>query len=218
MRPIIVALSAIHLAGCDSRSGEAGNVNADASSAALEEQLPHVSNLAAPEQASPGLERARAALGSLLRDADSARYLNLRSGAGGAICGEVDPIRPDGSHAGSRPFIVAPNGTAAISRSPRLALDDPEDPFPELYIRWCASPGELRALQQQIAAAAPPRAEIVVEEAEELSRPATPDESALPSRWSSPGRASGEARGGINRRPKTDSFSDAILRPDDTRR
>jgi hypothetical protein len=70
-------------------------------------------------------------------------------------CAPADRVRhaggrrsrgPDGKPAW-RPFVVTPEGVAVVSTTPEVRITDPEDPFPDFYIRWCASPAELARLQ-----------------------------------------------------------------------
>ncbi len=110
--------------------------------------------------------RARAALSAIVQDAQSARLANLRTGAAGALCGNVEAKQPDGKPA-FRPFVVTPEGVAVVSTTAEVKLTDPEDPFPDFYIRWCASPAELARLQPDMIGgetlgfgAAPPPPEI----------------------------------------------------------
>jgi hypothetical protein len=91
-------------------------------------------------------EKARAALGLIVRDPSTMRFGDLRAGAGGAICGRVETKQPDGKP-GVRPFVVTPEGVAVISTTAQVSITDPEDPFPDFHIRWCATPAELARLQ-----------------------------------------------------------------------
>lgn len=90
------------------------------------------------------------AMAAVLQDPRGARYRDVRSGLAGTICGEVDPRRTRGGHAGFRPFLVTPEGVARVATSPRLTFDDPTDTFPDFYIRWCASAEELRRLEPEL--------------------------------------------------------------------
>lgn len=92
-------------------------------------------------------ERAIAGLRAILPDPDEARFAELRAGAAGGVCGQIDTEQPDGKRSGFRPFVVTPEGVAIISLTSQLNLDDPEDLFPDYYIRWCASPAELSTLR-----------------------------------------------------------------------
>ena len=102
-------------------------------------------------------EKAAAGLRAILPDPDDARYADLRAGTAGAVCGRVDTAQPDGERSGARPFVVTPDGVAVISLTPELMLNDPEDLFPDYYIRWCATTAELATLEvaSDLNAAAP---------------------------------------------------------------
>jgi hypothetical protein len=103
------------------------------------------------EQAAQNQQRASQALAVILADPESARYSDVRAGAAGSVCGLVDAKQAGGKYAGPRPFVVTPEGVAVISTTPQVMFDDPEDLFPDFYIRWCASPEELRGIGPRIA-------------------------------------------------------------------
>lgn len=84
-----------------------------------------------------------AALGGVLREP---RYTNLREGPGGAVCGEVDSRQSDGEYSGPRPLVVTPEGVPLVSITSQIMFEDPDDIFPDFYIRWCASPEEMRTI------------------------------------------------------------------------
>jgi hypothetical protein len=94
--------------------------------------------------------RVDAAMKNVLQDAAGAVYRNLRPGLADSICGEVDPAKRGGGHSGFRPFILGSDNAVILSRGPTLSFDDPSDPFPDLYIRWCASDEELKQLGPQL--------------------------------------------------------------------
>lgn len=140
-------LALLVVAGCDSNrdavpEGESGSP-----------MLPAAANAPPPpaEGAARAEERAKAALGVILVDPESARFAEVRSGTAGSVCGLVDSKQGDGKYAGPRPFVVTPEGVAVISAAPRVMFDDPEDVFPDFYIRWCASPAELRTIGPRVA-------------------------------------------------------------------
>jgi hypothetical protein len=149
MRRVLV-LAVLLLAACK-QQGTGGNL----SSAAASPQ----SNLAAPTAESPEAveERVRTAMDRILQNGRNLSYSNLRGGAEGAACGTVDlPGRsgkPD-----SRLFVVVADGSAVISKRSGIAMEDPEDPFPDLYIRLCATPQELATLAARVREAPPPPA------------------------------------------------------------
>ena len=138
-----LAAAALLAAGCDSGGGPAGSgpgdsgVSADGASADAS---------LSPEEAARLRARAVAALTRVLPEAASAAYSNVRSGSAGAICGELDA----GDALGRRPFVVTPNGAAMIGLTSDLPLADPNDPFPDLYMQYCASIEELRRIGEQM--------------------------------------------------------------------
>lgn len=133
------------LAGCDSQSEDG------AQPAGLPRATPSAGQVlpAAGADAAQLEQRARTSLGAILRDPDSMRFAELRAGAANAVCGAVEARQPDGKR-GVRPFVVTPEGVAVVSPTAELNLEDPEDPFPDFYIRWCASPAELARLQPKM--------------------------------------------------------------------
>jgi hypothetical protein len=148
--PTAVA-AALMLCGCDSSgrgSSSGGGAGGDPSGAPLPDNLTEPLN---PEEVARLRSRAETALAVLVPNAASARYAHLRNGAGGAICGEVEA-------AGGGvlfPFLVTPDGAAIVSRSPAIRLDDADDPFPDLYMQYCATVEELGRLGAQMNALVP---------------------------------------------------------------
>lgn len=140
MRAMRRWLLLLALTGCDSRDEaapappEVGNAQPAA--------LPAPGASAAPDRLQA---RAEAALAAILSDPDK-RFANLRAGASNAVCGDVEAKQLDGKR-GVRPFVITPEGVAVVSTTAQVQLTDPEDPFPDFYIRWCASPAELARLQ-----------------------------------------------------------------------
>jgi hypothetical protein len=92
--------------------------------------------------------KAAAAIGVIAQDP---RFSEIRGGPLNAVCGKVDSKLPNGKYAGPRPFVVTPEGVAVISATPAIMFDDPADPFPDLYIRWCATPEEMQTIGPAIA-------------------------------------------------------------------
>jgi hypothetical protein len=138
----IVGVAALLAAGCDARSGSGGSgvPESGASDPALANALLN------PEEAARLRAQAVAALAGVLPGAAGAAYINVRSGSAGAICGEVDA----GDALGRRPFVVTPTGAAMLSPTPELRLEDPNDPFPDLYMQYCASTDELMRLSERM--------------------------------------------------------------------
>ncbi len=165
----------------------------------------NVTNMLAPNSPAQLEERARSALATVLRDPRSAQLRNLRLGSGGAICGEVSLP----NQAGGEPLLmlVTPTDEALISRTPTINLADPEDRFPDAYIQWCASPGELRALTAQMNNVAP--ANLVepppIEELPPEEPAPAPTQSGRWNREAPPGTAPSN--------PSGNGFSDAVVRP-----
>jgi len=188
------------LAGCD--SDPAGDT-APASEAAVPAAAVPAA-LSPAQQAAQNQEKAAQALAAILADPKSARYSEVRAGAAGAVCGRIDAKQPDGGAAGPRPFVVTPEGVAVISPAPQVMFDDPDDMFPDFYIRWCASPEELKRIGPRIAAAPPPEAP----PAEDLTAVL---DTALPPP-AAPQAAADAARATPPPPREEDSFSSAVMR------
>ena len=138
--PILLVLTV----GCGDRNagGEEGAAGADSEAAAL---------AAAAEAAAPDparlqalVERAMATLPGGAR----AKYRNVRAGSNGAACGEVALQSPL-----FRPFVVSPQAFAIVAAGPAIAFEDPADPAADAWIRWCATPEDLLALEPRLRAA-----------------------------------------------------------------
>jgi hypothetical protein len=143
-KPWLILLLA---AGCGSRN----NVGAGNGAEGIPPDL--TPNLAAIEanravEAQALVERAMALA---MPDAKDAQYRNVRAGSGGSACGEVSG-RTTG---GFRPFVVTPEGAAVIGTSAAIAWNDPSDVLADAYIRWCATPEELRKVAPAIQKAQP---------------------------------------------------------------
>lgn len=177
------------LAGCDARpdaDGEGNEVLAAPQAA--------TGQATAGEQGAANMALAKQALGAILEDPASARYSEVRSGAAGSVCGRVD----------SRPFVVTPEGVAVVSPAPKVMFDDPDDVFPDFYIRWCASSEELRRIGPRVVTGPlpdlPPIEEYPLIPGDE---PPAPPVEALPP--PAPGKAKPPSA-------EEDSFSRAVLR------
>ncbi len=133
-------LALLLLAGCGSK--DEADVGPEGSG---EPPLP---NLVAPAAEDPAQLQARveAALAAVLASPKDARYADVRSGTAGAACGKVDAKGARGKRTGFLPFVVTPDGTAIVSTRPGITFGDPTDPFPDQYIRWCATEEELANL------------------------------------------------------------------------
>jgi hypothetical protein len=142
------------LSGCGSGGGgEVRDREADSAGAEANAML---ANLAAPAPADDPArlrEIVARAMPAALPDAKDDRYRNLRGGAGGSVCGEVAP-RPATGVPVFRPFLINPDGIALVATAPQLKLDDPSDFFADGWIRWCATPEELRSLAPKLQQAA----------------------------------------------------------------
>ena len=132
-----LAVAAALLAGCDSASRDGGGSGGSSPDPAIDNVT-----AASREEAARLLGRVREALALAVPNASAARLANVRSVPGGAICGEVEA----GIEGALHPFVVLPGGEAVVSAGPELRLEDPDDPFPDLYMRYCASVEELRRL------------------------------------------------------------------------
>jgi hypothetical protein len=140
------------LAGCGSQtpSGAGGDAQSAADNALL-------ANLAAEAEAKaedPARLKARveAAMAAILRNPKKAHYSGIRSGTGGAACGQIELAQARGKAGGFLPFVVTPEGAAIVSPSARISFDDPADPFPDAYIKYCATPDELKTLAPRLTA------------------------------------------------------------------
>jgi hypothetical protein len=131
------------LSACGSKSDE-GRSGGEATPAGLEGLAPEAAALS-PEQLQA---KAAAAVGAIAKEP---RFSDLKAGPLNSVCGHVDSKLPNGKYAGFRPFLVTPEGVAVISTTPRIMFDDPADPFPDLYIRWCATPEEMQTIGPAIA-------------------------------------------------------------------
>jgi hypothetical protein len=94
-------------------------------------------------------QKARAAVGAMTGD-PAAEYANIRAGSAGSICGDVKAKAPGGRSPGFVPFVVSPEGVALVSSTPAVMFTDPADMFPDFYIRYCAAPEELPALERRM--------------------------------------------------------------------
>jgi hypothetical protein len=130
------------LAGCGSKSEQRESGGSDP--AGLETLVQGPAELS-PQQLQA---RAASAVGTIAEDP---RFAEIRAGVSNSVCGQVDAKLPNGKYAGLRPFLVTPEGVAVISAGPRIMFDDPADPFPDLYIRWCATPQEMQTIGPMVA-------------------------------------------------------------------
>jgi hypothetical protein len=206
-------LALLLLAGCDSQE-DAPPEQTAGSQTPPPAVTPAGSAAQNPAQAA---ERAKAALAVILVDPKSARYSEVRSGTAGAVCGRVDSMQGDGKYSGARPFVVTPEGVAVISTAPRVMFGDPEDVFPDFYIRWCASPEELRTIGPNVALADRLGAELeaggieTVPEFDPADAPPVPE---APPPAAPPGTAPAAPAAAPANPPAggEDSFSSAVLR------
>jgi hypothetical protein len=197
------------LSACSQQPAEPGDEADAAAPSAAAASAGNLSGDAAGLQA-----RVDRAMAAVLQDPAGARYREVRSGLAGTVCGEVDPSRTGGGHAGFRPFLVTPEGVARAAISPRLSFDDPTDPFPDLYIRWCASAEELRRLEPELrraiarsGGASPPAGTLPGDDPLTDSFPAEPGGQPPPSPPSPPAKAESP--------PDLDSFINSVKRKPD---
>jgi hypothetical protein len=134
------------LAGCGSRNG----ADANAEGALPPELMPNMEAVEANTAA-----RAQAlidkALPAALPDAKTAQYRNVRAGGGGSACGEVSGKTTHGFV----PFVVSPEGVAVVGTTAKIAYDDPSDFLADAWIRWCATPEELKNVAAAVQKARP---------------------------------------------------------------
>lgn len=153
--------------------------------------------------------RSLAALQALVPDVARARLDGLRAGRLGAICGRVQ------IGSGLRPFVVGPDRIGSIARADALDLSSLDDPFIDLYVRWCASEEELlrassNVLQGPFEDLPPaPVPDDLSETAAPLPEPSTPVEQS--SRWRQPPVQQGNGSSGGGAAPER--FRDAVRPP-----
>jgi hypothetical protein len=148
---LLAVAAALMLCACDSSGGGSGSSGSATVGPAGEPLSGNLVEALGPEEMARLRSRAVTALALLVPNAASAGYARLRNGANGAICGEVEA-------AGGGvlfPFLVTPNGAAIVSPSPAIRLDDADDPFPDLYMQYCATVEELGRLGAQMNSLAP---------------------------------------------------------------
>lgn len=132
--------------GSQDEAGRGGGEGAPIDEAALSDERLLAEVTARQNAAAQGL--VASAMAALV-DPAKALYRNVRPGLSGSACGEVST--PSGKEAASfRPFVVTPEGVAIISPTPSLGFRDPNDIFPDLYIRWCATPDELQKIEPEL--------------------------------------------------------------------
>ena len=196
------AAIALALAGCDSSGGGGGGRAAEEPVPQFE--LANGSAILSAEALAQLRARVDTALRGLLLQPLSARYSNLRTGSAGAVCGQV----AEGAEGAPRPFLVTPDGNGFVSATPALALNDPNDPFPDLYMRYCATADELRLIGRTLETMAPapdpmvPPSIPIPPVEEEMEQPVAEPPPAQPAR--------------PRARPKgnDDSFFNSVWRPD----
>ena len=201
---LLQAFIVLALAGCGPRSAPAGdNAGGEVPDAAT-------ANVATPARSAAELEaRATAALRAALAQAPT-RLLNVREGFNGAICGQVE-MPPAGSAAGgTKLFLVTGRGEAFVSRAPTIELQDPTDPFPDLYMEWCASPEELRSLGDRLGRMRPEDVQLPLTPPANLSEPAPAPEAPPPA---PPAPAPAPAPRPQRPPSNDETFFNAVVRP-----
>jgi len=135
------------LAGCGAKD------KTDANGAAADLPPDLMPNLQAIEAGSAANVQALIDKGmpAVLPDAKSAQYRGVHAGAGGAACGEVSGRTTHGFV----PFVVTPAGVAVVGTSAKIAYEDPSDFLADAWIRWCATPDELRNVASVVQKAKP---------------------------------------------------------------
>src|SRR4029453_16474947 len=77
-------------------------------------------------------------------------YRNIKAGVGGAACGEVATVAPNGKPDLYRHFVITPDAVAVIGTKPGVDFKDPSEFLADAWIRWCASPEELELVEGQL--------------------------------------------------------------------
>ena len=107
-----------------------------------------------PLAAGPDTARLQAmidrAMPAALPDAAKAQYRNLRAGVGGSVCGEVATPASNGKAGPFRHFVITPEAVAVVGTEPGVKINDPEDFLADAWIRWCASPEELKSVEAEL--------------------------------------------------------------------
>jgi hypothetical protein len=198
--PVLLLL----LAACNSHTGGEDN-----------QTIPLQENLLADLQTSNSAQDAARlqslidrAMANALPDASKAQYRNIHEGVGGSACGEVASAGPKGKPGAYHRFVVTPDAAAVIGTSPEVKFNDPSDFLADAWIRWCASPDELKLVEGQIgqgpvpSADAPPPTDI----------PTIPEEPTLPlPKQPAPSRTASASPPPPP--PQIDSFSKSVSRP-----
>jgi len=200
---------ALALAGCGPSAGPTGEGGeAPAGQAAA---VPEANAAAAAQLETRASSALRAALGVA-----PTRFVNLRSGANNAICGVAETLPSATSPGGPRPFLVTASGDAFVSRSETLGLEDPTDPFPNLYVQYCATPEEVQAIQARLARMGASDVQLPPGPADNLPLPPDlpPGPAAEPPSGPAPPAPPAQPR--RHSQPRDDgSFLNAVVRPED---
>src|SRR5438094_3558386 len=198
--PVLLLL----LAGCGShKSGEDNQT------------IPLQENLIADLQTSNSAQDAarlqsliERAMATALPDASKAQYQNIHEGVGGAACGEVASSSSKGKLGPYRRFVVPPDAVAVIGTSPEVKFNDPSDFLADAWIRWCASPDELKLVEGQIGQGPAPSTEVPAP----TDIPNLPEAPSLPiPKQAPPSRTASAAPPPPP--PQIDSFSKSVSRP-----
>jgi hypothetical protein len=144
MRKIALILLPL-VAACGSQNSPQEAADEDTSASLEAEDLAPSAAGTDPAQLQSLIDRAMPAV---LQNPGEAEYRNVRPGAGGSVCGEVAPKEPKGPV--FRPFVVTPEAIAVVGTSPRVAFENPEDFLADAWIRWCATPEELKQLSDNL--------------------------------------------------------------------
>lgn len=199
-----VPLVLLLLAGCGShKSGEdnqtiplQGNLLADLQTSNSAQDAARLQSL---------IDRAMAAA---LPDASKAQYRNIHEGVGGSACGEVASTGPKGKLGPYRRFVVTPDAAAVIGTSPEIKFNDPSDFLADAWIRWCASPDELKLVEGQLGQGPAPS----MEAPPPTDIPNLPEQPSLPlPKGPAPSRTASAAPPPPP--PQIDSFSKSVSRP-----
>ncbi len=217
----LLALLLLPTCNSESRNGASEGPDAAAIAAAA------TADVSMPVDPAVLQARAKGLMSGILNDPASARYSGLRSGPAGSICGAVDSKGSDGRFGGPRPFVITPEGVALVSPTPHVPFDQPDDIFPDFYIRWCASPEELARLgpliagKQELAPAVPVESpDLVPLDPPGADLPSEAPVPPLPAQEPGPAQPNGKSVSQANAAPRPqsaddDSFFNAVLRKRD---
>jgi hypothetical protein len=90
--------------------------------------------------------RAKSAMEAYLFDPFSARFRNLRTGRGGALCGEVNAKNRMGAYVGFKDFVIGKDrSTVYMSNYSDGVRSEMHSSFADAYVNVCANDAEVKA-------------------------------------------------------------------------